>query len=186
MSRAKESTKYDYDIFFSLSYRDRNNTDYLYKALVDSGLRIFRDGDPIQRSEDIKSEVKKAMELSRFCIVVLSESYASSKWCLDQLVMMIECKPNAILSLFYDQKGRIGEGFARYEEQLKVEIDYQRTEKLLDKIQGWSDALSFASDLPGFVLQNQADRDESKFIQKIVEEKVKFVQEDFVPMEVVL
>ncbi|KAM7481222.1 hypothetical protein LguiB_005805 [Lonicera macranthoides] len=184
MSRAKESTKYNYDIFFSLSYRDRSNTDYLYKALVDSGLRIFRDGDPIERSEAIKSEVKKAMELSRFCIVVLSESYASSKWCLDQLVMMIECKRNAIFSLFYDQKGRIGERFARYEEQLKVEIDYQRTEKLLDKIQGWSDALSFASDLPGFVLQNQADRDESKFIQKIIEEKVKFVQEDFVPMEV--
>ncbi|KAM7481182.1 hypothetical protein LguiB_005765 [Lonicera macranthoides] len=202
------SVKYNYDIFFSLSHGDRNNTDHLYEALVDSGLCIFRDGDPIKRSEDIKSEVKKAIELSRFCIVVLSKSYASSTWCLDQLVMMIECKRNAILPIFYDKKGRIGEGFARFEEQLKVETDYQRKEKLMDKIQGWSDAVSFASDLPGFVLQNQADGlrssfisdrcnislllmadaiiDESKFIQKIIEaieEKVKVVQEGFVPVE---
>ncbi|KAM7481221.1 hypothetical protein LguiB_005804 [Lonicera macranthoides] len=208
------SVKYNYDIFFSLSHRDRSSTDYLYKTLKDSGVRVFRDGDSIERSKDIRSEVKKAIELSRLCIVVLSKSYASSTWCLDQLVMMIECKRNAILPIFYDQKRRIGEEFARYEEQLKVETDYQRKEKLTDKIQGWSDALSFASDLPGFVLQNQADgkneisdwpvfsamssaispellmdlfyRDELKFIQNIieaVEEKVKAVQKDFVPME---
>ncbi|KAM7477965.1 hypothetical protein LguiA_026178 [Lonicera macranthoides] len=186
MATAKESVKYSYDIFFSLSHLDGNSTDYLYKDLVGSGLRIFREGDPIERSEDIESDLKKAIQRSKFCVVVLSKSYASSKWCLDQLVMMIECRRSAILPLFCDEKGRIGEGFARFEDQLKLETDYQRCENLRDKIQGWSGALSFASDLPGFVLQNQADGHESKFIQKIIEaieEKVKVVQEDVVPME---
>ncbi|KAM7477973.1 hypothetical protein LguiA_026186 [Lonicera macranthoides] len=186
MATAKESVKYSYDIFFSLSHLDRNSTNWVYKALVESGLRIFRDGDPIEGSGDVESDLKKAIERSKSCVVVLSKSYASSKWCLDQLVMMIEFKRNAILSLFYDQKGRIGEGFARFEDKLKLKTGCQRLENLTDKIQGWSDALSFASRLEGFDLQNQADGDESKFIQNIIEateKKVKVVQEDFVPME---
>ncbi|KAM7481206.1 hypothetical protein LguiB_005789 [Lonicera macranthoides] len=187
MASAKESVKYSYDIFISLSQVDRNSTDWVYKALVESGLRIFRDGDPIEGSEDIEFDLQKAIERSKFCVVVLSKSYASSKWCLDQLAMMVECKRNAILPLFCDEKGRIIEGFARFEDQLKSKTGCRRRENLTDKIQGWSDALSFASDLPGFVLQNQADGDESKFIQNIIEateEKVKVVDEDFVPMEV--
>ncbi|KAH0766858.1 hypothetical protein KY285_002731 [Solanum tuberosum] len=78
-------------------------TNQLYEALVDVGLRSFMDDNEIERGENIKSELDKAIHQSKGSIIVLSKNYASSSWCLD-LVMILENKKNrghAILPAFY-------------------------------------------------------------------------------------
>ena len=72
-----------YDVFLSFRGKDTrfNFTDHLYTTLVHKGIKTFRD-DTLKRGEEIGPEILKAIEESRFSIVVFSENYASSGWCL--------------------------------------------------------------------------------------------------------
>ncbi|KAM7469872.1 hypothetical protein LguiA_008055 [Lonicera macranthoides] len=170
-SSTTRSLSYTYDVFLSFRGEDtrKNFTDHLYTALIDKGFRTFRDDDELERGESLKPELDKAIEQSRVSIIVLSKDYASSTWCLDELVMILERKRSSnhvVLPVFYDlrpseirkQTGRTGEAFARYEEELE----------LMEKVKGWRAALKEVADLAGMELQNQADGHESKFIQKII------------------
>lgn len=103
--------------------------DHLYTALVQAGLRTFRDNDEIERGKRLKLELCKAIQQSRISIIVLSKNYASSIWCLDEVVTILEWSRRSsssscgheVFLVFYDvdlsdvrnQKGSIGETFAR-------------------------------------------------------------------------
>ncbi|XP_021812646.1 TMV resistance protein N-like [Prunus avium] len=161
-----------YHVFLSFRGQDTRKTftDHLYTALVKAGFRTFRDDDEVERGEGIKPELQKAIKHSRTYVIVFSKNYASSKWCLDELVMILERKrlsaDHVVLPVFYDvdpsdlrkQKGSLAEAFARH----------QKTQPS-NKVKEWREALAEVADLAGMVLQNQADGHESKFINKIVQ-----------------
>ncbi|XP_068343302.1 disease resistance protein RUN1-like isoform X2 [Pyrus communis] len=162
---------YRYDVFLSFRGEDtrRTFTDHLYTALNNAGFLTFRDDDELERGEDIKPGLQKAIRQSRASVVVFSKDYASSRWCLDELVMILERKrttsDHVVLPVFYDvdpsharkQTGSIGKAFARHEKTQSP-----------NKVRGWREALAELADLAGMVLSNQADGYESKFITKIV------------------
>ncbi|XP_070680737.1 disease resistance protein RPV1-like isoform X1 [Malus domestica] len=162
---------YRYDVFLSFRGEDTRKTftDHLYTAFNNAGFLTFRDDDELERGEDIKPGLQKAIQLSRASVVVFSKDYASSRWCLDELVLILERKrttsEHVVLPVFYDvdpshvrkQTGSIGKAFARH----------QKTQSP-KKVKGWREALAEVADLAGMVLQNQADGYESKFIKKIV------------------
>ncbi|XP_021803022.1 disease resistance protein RML1A-like [Prunus avium] len=161
-----------YHVFLSFRGQDTRKTftDHLYTALVKAGFRTFRDDDEVERGEGIKPELQKAIKHSRTSVIVFSKNYASSRWCLDELVMILERKrisaDHVVLPVFYDvdpsdlrkQKGGLAEAFARH----------QKTQPS-NKVKEWREALAEVADLAGMVLQNQADGHESKFINKIVQ-----------------
>ncbi|XP_050160138.1 disease resistance protein RUN1-like isoform X20 [Malus sylvestris] len=163
---------YRYDVFLSFRGEDTRKTftDHLYTALNNAGFLTFRDDDELERGEDIKPGLQKAIQQSRTSVVVFSKDYASSSWCLDELVLILERKrttsDHVVLPVFYDvdpshvrkQTGSVGKAFARSQKNQSPE-----------KVQGWRKALAEIADLAGMVLQNQADGYESKFIKKIVE-----------------
>ncbi|KAK2976638.1 hypothetical protein RJ640_024172, partial [Escallonia rubra] len=104
-------------------------TDHLYEALKRAGLSVFRDDDEIERGKNLKCELDKAIRGSQISIIVFSKDYASSEWCLDELVMILDCKDTSrhtAFPVFYDvepsevrnQKGSFEDAFSRYEEQL--------------------------------------------------------------------
>lgn len=64
-------------------------TDHLYEALVGANIRTFRDDNDIERGKSIKLESKRGILQSRCSIIVLSKDYASSRWCLDEIVMIL-------------------------------------------------------------------------------------------------
>ncbi|RVW82217.1 TMV resistance protein N [Vitis vinifera] len=109
-----------HDVFLSFRGEDTGFTftDHLYKALVGRGIRTFRDNQ-LRIGEAIALELLKAIEESRFSIIVFSENYARSTWCLDELVKIMECKDmgHAVFPIFYHvepsevrkQSGRFGE-----------------------------------------------------------------------------
>ena len=66
---------------------------HLYEALRLRGIHTFID-DKLPRGEKIPTELLKTIEKSTMSIIVFSENYASSTWCLDELAKIIECKKN--------------------------------------------------------------------------------------------
>ena len=102
---ASSSThRWNYDVFLSFRGEDTrcNFTGHLYKALCDQGFNTFIDND-LQRGEEISMELLKAIELSKISIVVFSKNFASSTWCLNELIKIFECKSNGqrVLPIFY-------------------------------------------------------------------------------------
>ncbi|CAL5340845.1 unnamed protein product [Camellia sinensis] len=170
-----------YHVFLSFRGEDTRKafTDHLYTALLGSGFRTFRDNDGIGRGENVKSELDNAIRESSSSIIVFSKDYASSRWCLDELVMILEHKRTSghvILPVFYDvdpsqvrkQMGNFAEAFGRHEERFMRETNERKKEYLRKKVEEWRAALREVADLAGMVLQNQADgAHEAKFIQKI-------------------
>ncbi|PSS21673.1 TMV resistance protein like [Actinidia chinensis var. chinensis] len=171
-----------YHVFLSFRGKDIRKTfiDHLYTALVQAGIHVFRDDDEIERGEDIELELKKAIEQSRISIIVFSKGYASSRWCLDELLKIVQRRKTSgqvIFPVFYDvdpshvrkQTGTFAQAFSSYEEEVELEID-ERKKESLEKVSRWRAALTEVANLGGKVLQNEADGHESRFIQEIVKQ----------------
>ena len=130
-----------------------NFTDPLFVYLRDKGINIFRD-DQLERGEEITSELLKTIEESRISIAVLSKNYAHSKWCLDELAKIMECrkeKQQIVLPVFYHvdpsdvrkQTGSFGEAFSIHERNVDEK-----------KMQRWRVSLTAASNLSGYHVKN--------------------------------
>ena len=57
------------------------------------GIKTFIDDD-LPRGEEISAQPLEAIECSRISIIILSENYTSSTWCLNELVKILKCKKN--------------------------------------------------------------------------------------------
>ena len=130
-SSSSSSRRWIYDVFLSFRGKDTRNsfTHHLYVALQRSGIFTFRDNEKIEKGKSIAPELLKAIEDSRFAIVILSRNYASSTWCLDELAEIIRCmKENemTVLPIFYKvdpsdvrkQWGTFAQAFVEHEERL--------------------------------------------------------------------
>ncbi|KAJ9707481.1 hypothetical protein PVL29_002493 [Vitis rotundifolia] len=93
---ASSSPQRRYDVFLSFRGEDTHNnfTAHLDKELRTEGIDCFIDEEKLERGKTISSALVAAIENSMFSIIVLSENYASSRWCVEKLVKILECKPN--------------------------------------------------------------------------------------------
>ncbi|XP_040998910.1 disease resistance protein RUN1-like [Juglans microcarpa x Juglans regia] len=137
-------------------------------ALIDKGISTFKDDEKIGIGKPISPELLLAIEKSSVAVIVLSRNYASSTWCLQELVKIIECmkeREMRVLPIFYhvdpgdvrNQTGTFADAFAKHE---------IRFEKNLEKVQTWRNALREVANLSGRHLQNGR---ESEFIETIVD-----------------
>jgi hypothetical protein len=155
-SSSSSTPRWKYDAFLSFRGEDtRNNfTDHLYCALKQKGIFTFRDDEKLERGKSISPELLKAVEESRFAIVIFSRNYASSTWCLDEFTEIVGCmkeKGMTVLPVFYNvdpsdvrkQAGTFGEAFDVHEERFKHNIE---------KVQKWRDALKEVANIAGWTL----------------------------------
>jgi hypothetical protein len=109
-----------------------------------------------QGEKEISDELLKTIESSMISIIVFSENYASSTWCLDELAKILECKKNGqiwCVPVFYkvdpsevrNQKGKFGEALAKHEEKFKDD----------KKVQRWREALHEAANISGWHYKNR-------------------------------
>ena len=158
-SSSSFTPQWKYDVFLSFRGKDtRNNfTDHLYFALKQKGILTFRDDEKLERGKSISPELSKAIEESKFAIVILSSNYASSTWCLDELTKVIGCIKETgiiVLPIFYNvdpsdvrkQTGTFAQAFAEHEERFKEKME---------KVQKWRDALREVANLSGWHLQDR-------------------------------
>ncbi|XP_022764176.1 toll/interleukin-1 receptor-like protein [Durio zibethinus] len=171
MSSSSSSSIYPwkYDIFLSFRGKETRKSfvHHLYVALNRNGINTFRDDNNIRRGEDIALELLETIGESWGSIIVFSEGYAFSSWCLDELVEIVKQRNergHQVYPIFYNvevsdlkyQRGRVHEAFGMHEERCK---DNKK------KMQRWRDALSQVADISGWLLKDQY---ESIFIEDIV------------------
>ncbi|KAF3449345.1 hypothetical protein FNV43_RR10073 [Rhamnella rubrinervis] len=120
-----------YDVFLSFRGDDTRNqfASYLYSALHEKQIITFMD-HKLERGDEISPTLRKAIEDSMISVVILSENYATSTWCLDELIHIIDCKKRKeqiIIPIFYNidasvvrkQERSYGVAFAQLEERFK-------------------------------------------------------------------
>ena len=148
---------FTYDVFLSFRGEDTRHKfiGHLRKELCQKGIKVFSDDKDLRIGEGISPALSSAIEKSKILIVVFSENYAESTWCLDELVKILECtkiiirdKKQLVFPIFYHvdpsdirhQKKSYGEHML--EHQKRFGKDSQR-------VQAWRSALSEASNFPG-------------------------------------
>ncbi|KAF3449333.1 hypothetical protein FNV43_RR10061 [Rhamnella rubrinervis] len=160
-----------YDVFLSFRGEDTRNqfANYLYDALHEKQILTFMD-HRLERGDEISPTLRKAIDESLISVVIFSENYATSTWCLDELVQILECKKRngqIVMPIFYGidptsirkQNGSYEVAFDQLEERFK---------NRMDKVLQWRAALTEAANLCG--LDSKDIRPENKLIQKIVKD----------------
>ena len=140
-----------HDVFVSFRGEDtRNNfTNHLYAALDRKGIITYRDDISLPKGEEIGPELVKAIETSKVAVIVFSKNYATSKWCLDELVKILKCKRRfnqKVLTIFYHvtpsdvraHKGKFRKAFPNCKRK---------------KVRRWEAALKEAANLAGLELK---------------------------------
>ena len=156
---SSSSHQWKYHVFLSFRGEDtlKSFTDHLHIALKQEGVITFRDKENLKRGKPISLELLKAIEESLFAIVILSRNYASSTWCLDELVKIMECREKIgliVLPIFYDvdpsevrkPMGSYAEAFIEHEKNFK---------KNINKVHTWKATLTEVANLSGFYLQDR-------------------------------
>ncbi|PPR82623.1 hypothetical protein GOBAR_AA38088 [Gossypium barbadense] len=169
LSTSSSISRKKYDVFLSFRGEDtrKSFTDHLYDALNRTGIVTFRDDPKLEAGEEIAPELLKAIQQSWCSVIVFSETYALSGWCLEELAEIVKQKKgktHKVFPIFYHvdpsdlrkQKGKVEEAFAKQEERYKEDKD---------KIQKWRNALTEVANISGWHLNN---RHESEFIGDVV------------------
>ena len=140
-----------YDIFISFRGLDIRYgfLSHLTKALRRKGIDVFVD-ERLEKGDEISSALIKAIEGSRMALVIISKDYASSRWCLQELVKIMECKrinSQIVIPVFYNvdpshvrhQEGSYADAFSQLESRYND-----------DMLQVWRSVLTEAANLAGY------------------------------------
>lgn len=133
-----------YHVFPSFHGPDirRSFLSHLHKHFASKGITMFKDHE-IERGHTIGPELVQAIRESRVLMVVLSKKYASSSWCLDELVEILKCKEDQgkiVMTIFYKvdpscvrkQNGDFGSIFEKTCEGKTKEVKLRWTKALTD------------------------------------------------------
>ncbi|XP_022636913.1 TMV resistance protein N-like [Vigna radiata var. radiata] len=156
------SSSHAYDVFVSFRGEDtRNNfTSFLFGALRRQGIVAFKDEECIRKGDFIAPELLQAIQGSQVFVVVLSKNYASSTWCLRELVEIFNCcetSARPVMPIFYDvepttvrnQKGCYERAFAEHENR------FREDKVKMEEVQRWKEALRKVADISGSEIGNK-------------------------------
>lgn len=149
---------WNYDVFLSFRGEDTRTsfTGSLYHGLHQKGINVFIDDEELRRGEQISPSLLTAIEESRISIIVFSQNYANSTWCLDELAKILECwktKGQLVFPVFYyvdpssvrHQRGSFGTAMAKHEVTFKDDVE---------RLKKWKKALFDAANFSGWSLEN--------------------------------
>ncbi|CAN6554496.1 unnamed protein product [Malus baccata var. baccata] len=160
-----------YDVFISFRGEDTRLTftSHLHAALETKKIETYIDYR-LKKGDEIEPALLEAIEKSRLSVIIFSKNYASSTWCLKELVHILECKRKygqMVVSIFYDtspsdvrkQKRSYADAFAQHENR----------EDTKDKVIEWKAALEEAAGSCAFDYSDKK-RTEADFIKEVVED----------------
>ncbi|XP_042502278.1 disease resistance protein Roq1-like isoform X2 [Macadamia integrifolia] len=170
---------WSYDVFLNFRGVDtcKTFTGHLYNALESAGIHTFGD-DKLRTGEEIGLELLSAIQQSRISIPIFSKNYASSKWCLNELVKIVECRKTMnqlVLPIFYDvdpsdvcnQTGNYEEAFQKHNNHFHQRI-----------IDEWKEALREVGVLKRWDLKNIANGHEATLVQLVVAAVINKLRKD--------
>ncbi|KHN11123.1 TMV resistance protein N [Glycine soja] len=152
---------FSYDVFLSFRGEDTRYsfTGNLYNVLRERGIHTFIDDDELQKGDQITSALEEAIEKSKIFIIVLSENYAYSSFCLNELTHILNNFTKGkndllVLPVFYivdpsdvrHHRGSFGEALANHEKKLNSDN--------MEKLETWKMALHQVSNISGHHFQH--------------------------------
>ncbi|KAK9200648.1 hypothetical protein WN944_015846 [Citrus x changshan-huyou] len=176
MAASSSSSSCIYEVFLNFRGEDTRRifTCHLYDDLYDKKkIKTFMDDEKLRRGDEISDALLNAIQGSKISVVIFSTDYGSSKWCLNELVKILECKHTngqIIIPVFYGvspsdvrhQTGIFKHGF----DQLK-----QHFEEKPEMVQRWRDALRETSQIAGH--ESTKFSNDAQLVNKIVEDVLK-------------
>ncbi|KAK9910855.1 hypothetical protein M0R45_034794 [Rubus argutus] len=170
-SSSSSGGSWEYDVFINFRGEDtrRGFVCHLYKALKQKALDTFIDSEELRKGDDL-SELLKAIQGSRLSLVVFSENYASSTWCLKELVQILKCmdtQNQIVVPIFYQVDpsdvrkltASFAEAFAKHERDSAADME---------EMESWKSGLTRATNLSGWDSKNY--QDDAKLMEDIVED----------------
>ena len=140
-----------YDVFLSFRGEDTRDglTSHLNKGLVQKKIRTFMD-EELEKGDEISPNLLEAIEESKISVVVFSRNYASSKWCLDELVKIMDCKKtnkhHLVVPVFY----RIDPSELRNQTGSFADAFVKHFKRNTQKVETWRTALTEAANISGW------------------------------------
>ncbi|CAJ2647821.1 disease resistance protein RPV1-like [Trifolium pratense] len=172
-STSSSTPQQKHEVFLSFRGEDTRYTftSHLHATLTRLDVGTYIDYN-LQRGDEISSALLRAIEEAQLSVVVFSKNYGNSKWCLDELVKILECKKTKgqiVLPIFYDieashvrnQTGSYAEAFVKHEERFQGN---------LGRVQKWREALRDAANLSGW--DCSVNRMESELLEKIAKDVI--------------
>ncbi|KAK4255806.1 hypothetical protein QN277_008754 [Acacia crassicarpa] len=168
---ASSSSSKKHEVFLSFRGEDtrRSFTSYLHEALRLKGIEVFID-DELPKGDDISQSLVQAIQDSSLSVIVFSKNYASSKWCLNELIEILRCKEEQgqlVVPVFY----KVDPSHVRHQRGAYEEAFAQHLKKNPDKVDEWRKALFETASLAGWHSCNY--RNEAELIQNIVSDIIK-------------
>ncbi|XP_057454336.1 disease resistance protein RPV1-like isoform X2 [Lotus japonicus] len=107
MASSSWNHQWIYDVFINFRGEDTRHSfvSHLYAALSNAGINTFLDDEKLIKGSDLKPSLLRAIEGSRISLVVLSTNYTSSRWCLDELDKIMDCRGTygqIVIPIFYE------------------------------------------------------------------------------------
>ncbi|ESQ28567.1 hypothetical protein EUTSA_v10019540mg, partial [Eutrema salsugineum] len=157
---------YLHDVFPSFHGADvrRSFLSHIMKEFRSKGISPFVDNE-IKRGEFIGPELKTAIQGSRIALVLLSKNYASSSWCLDELVEIMKCKEDlgqTVKPIFYEVDPTDIKKQTRDFGKVFNKTCEGKTNEVIGK---WSQALEIVATIAGY--HSNKWRDEATMIEDI-------------------
>ncbi|XP_016650732.1 PREDICTED: disease resistance protein TAO1-like isoform X2 [Prunus mume] len=162
-----------YDVFLSFRGEDTRDTftSHLHAALRRKNIETYIDYR-LEKGDDIGPALLEAIEKSKIAIVIFSKDYASSTWCLKELVHILGCKKSygqIVIPIFYSidpsdvrkQQGTYALAFAKLEEHFKDSMD--------DSVLKWKVALEEAANMSGFHDSSKTGT-EADFVEEVAQD----------------
>ncbi|CAJ2663483.1 unnamed protein product [Trifolium pratense] len=147
--------KIKYDVFVSFRGSDirQNFLSHVIETFNRKKIYAFVD-TKLQKGDEISQSLVEAIETSLISLVIFSPNYASSAWCLDELVKIVQCRKmygQILVPVFYKvepttvrhQKGTYANEFAEHEKKYN-----------LTRVQQWRSALKESGNIAGFHSSN--------------------------------
>ncbi|XP_057990218.1 disease resistance protein TAO1-like [Hevea brasiliensis] len=161
-----------WDVFISFRGDDTryNILSHLSKALKDKQIKAFTD-EELRKGEEISSELLKIIRESSISIVIFSENYADSPWCLDELVEILKCKEESgqiVLPVFYKvDPTEVQKLTGNFRKAFAIAVLEEVLDKdSLQKVGNWKRALMEVSNLSGW--DSQKIKSEAELVYGIV------------------
>ncbi|XP_060184908.1 TMV resistance protein N-like isoform X1 [Lycium barbarum] len=169
-------THLSFDAYISFNETDVGPSfvSHLCKALEKKEITTFKDDRSLKKGKSIPELHLKAIEESKFAIIIFSENYASFTACLDGLVKIMECRgvesSKFVLPVFYKVKPsevrKQIESFALADSEDGSDGCIGR-----ERVQLWREALFKAANLSGWEVTQHGDSE-----AEIIEDIVKYIQ----------
>ncbi|CAN6936959.1 unnamed protein product [Brassica oleracea var. botrytis] len=149
MASSSSSSIWKYDVFLTFRGEDtrKNIVSHLHKELINRGIVTFKDDKRLEMGDSISQEISRAIQQSRFALVVLSKNYASSRWCLDELLMIMDLhfkKEMKVVPIFYG----VDPSHVRHQTGSFTLDKYQGSE-MANKVTSWREALTQVASIAG-------------------------------------